>query len=103
LAVRIRLKRKGRKKSASYRVVVAESTTPRNGKTVDDLGFYNPVSEPKQFHVDEERVKYWLGVGALPSDTVYRLLEAVNLVPKVTRASKNVGVSKKQLKEQASS
>ncbi|MBN1260618.1 MAG: 30S ribosomal protein S16 [Anaerolineae bacterium] len=72
--LRIRLRRVGRKKQPSYRIVVAESTSPRDGRFVEVVGFYNPRTEPETIEVKEDRVLHWLQVGAQPSDVVERLL-----------------------------
>ena len=78
--VKIRLKRMGMKKEPFYRVVVSDSRTPRDGRFVEEIGYYNPVSEPVVIKFDEERAKYWLGTGAQPSDTVRGLLKKSNLL-----------------------
>ena len=72
--LKIRLRRVGAKKQPSYRVVVAESTAPRDGTFVDLLGHYNPLTTPTTFHVDEDKVRSWLARGAQPTDRVARLL-----------------------------
>jgi len=74
MAVRIRLMRIGKKKQPSYRVVVKEARSPRGGQYIEQVGFYNPRSDPAEVRFDEERVKHWIGVGAQPSDTVRKLL-----------------------------
>ena len=75
MSVKIRLKRLGAKRRPYYRIVVAESTAPRDGKTIDELGYYHPVeAEDRQFKIDADRVKEWLSKGAQPSDTVKSLL-----------------------------
>ncbi|MDY3939595.1 MAG: 30S ribosomal protein S16 [Spirochaetia bacterium] len=75
MSVKIRLKRMGAKRRPYYRIVVAESTAPRDGKTIDELGYYHPVeAEDRQFKIDADRVKDWLAKGAQPSDTVKSLL-----------------------------
>ena len=71
--LRIRLRRVGRKKQPSYRVVIAESTAPRDGKFVEVIGFYNPRTEPETFQLQEDRALHWLSVGAQPSEAVVRL------------------------------
>lgn len=71
--LRIRLRRVGAKKQPSYRIVVAESTAPRDGKFVESIGFYNPRTEPETVKIDEERALHWLSVGAQPSDSVARI------------------------------
>jgi small subunit ribosomal protein S16 len=73
--VKIRLKRMGAKKAPFYRVVVAESTSPRDGRFKEILGSYNPVTEPAEVKIDIERARYWLSVGAQPTDRVARLLK----------------------------
>ena len=78
--LRIRLRRTGKKKQPSYRVVVADQRAPRDGAVVEVLGHYNPRTEPKTLVLKEERVKYWLARGAQPSDTVHRLLAKEGLI-----------------------
>jgi len=75
LAVRIRLKRMGAKKKPFYRIVVADSRYPRDGRFIEEIGFYNPTTKPTTFEVDSEKVKEWLAKGAKPSDTVKALFE----------------------------
>ena len=72
----IRLARFGAKKKPSYRVVVIEKERARNSRSVEVVGWYNPVAQPAQVHLNHERIRHWLGVGAKPSDTVERLLKA---------------------------
>lgn len=79
MAVKIRLTRTGRKKSASYRVVVADSEAPRDGRFIERVGIYNPRENPAQFQVDEKLVLRWLGKGALPTETVRSLLKKTGL------------------------
>lgn len=73
--VKIRLKRMGAKKAPFYRVVVTESTSPRDGRFKEILGIYNPVTEPAEVKIDIDRARYWLSVGAQPTDRVARLLK----------------------------
>ena len=73
--VKIRLKRMGMKKETFYRVVVADSRNARDGRFIEEIGYFNPVSNPEALKINEERAKYWLGVGAQPSDTVRALLK----------------------------
>lgn len=73
--LRIRLRRVGKKKQPSYRIVVADSRSPRDGKFVDQVGHYNPLLDPPTIEVSEEKVRRWIGLGAQPSDTVHRLLK----------------------------
>jgi small subunit ribosomal protein S16 len=77
MAIKIRLRRMGRKKQPHYRVVVADTDSPRDGRFVEALGYYRPLSHPARFVVDMERVEYWLGKGAQPSGTVASLLKRV--------------------------
>jgi small subunit ribosomal protein S16 len=72
--LKIRLRRTGAKKQPSYRVVVAESTAPRDGTFLEILGHYNPLTDPATFQVKEDRVKAWLQRGAQPTERVERLL-----------------------------
>jgi small subunit ribosomal protein S16 len=83
--VRIRLSRTGKKKQASYRVVVADSKSPRDGRIVERIGFYNPMPDPAEYRINEERALYWLSVGAQPSDAVRRLLEKQGTYDRLTR------------------
>jgi small subunit ribosomal protein S16 len=79
LAVRMRLTRVGSKKNPIYRVVVADSRSPRDGKFIEIVGRYNPQTEPSTIDFDEDRVKDWLAKGAQPSNTVARLLKIANI------------------------
>ncbi|MFI3230348.1 MAG: 30S ribosomal protein S16 [bacterium] len=73
--VKIRLKRLGAKKAPFYRIVVADSRTPRGGKSIDEIGYYDPTKEPAILKVDVEDAKKWLGNGAQPTDTARALLK----------------------------
>ena len=73
MAVKIRMKRLGAKKAPFYRIVVADSRRARNGRFIEEIGFYNPISEPRMFRVDADKVKNWIANGAQPSDTIKRL------------------------------
>ena len=73
MALRIRLRRMGRKKAPTYRIVVAENTMPRDGRFVDILGHYNPRTEPMTIVVDDEKARNWMAQGAQPTDTVRSL------------------------------
>ena len=79
MAVRMRLTRVGSKKNPIYRVVVADSRSPRDGKFIEIVGRYNPQTEPSTIDFDEDRVKEWLSKGAQPSNTVSRLLKIANI------------------------
>ena len=73
--VKIRLKRMGMKKEPFYRVVVTDSRSPRDGRFIEELGYYNPLTTPADIKIDVERAKYWLGNGAQPTDTTRGLLK----------------------------
>ncbi len=75
MAVRIRLRRIGKKKQPQYRLIVADSSSPRDGRFIESIGRYNPRVEPAQLSVDEERALWWLRQGAQPSDTALSLLK----------------------------
>ena len=74
--VKIRLKRQGAKKAPFYRVVVADSRSPRDGRNIEEIGTYDPMQSPAKIDIDLERAKYWIGCGAQPTDTVRGLLKA---------------------------
>lgn len=74
MSVKIRLSRQGRKKAPFYRLVVADSRSPRDGKFIELIGTYNPMTDPAAVTINEERALYWLNNGALPSDTARGLL-----------------------------
>ena len=75
MAVRIRLARHGAKKKPFYRIVVADSESPRDGRYLETVGTYNPLLDPAEITVKPERVQYWLEQGAIPTDTVKSLLK----------------------------
>jgi small subunit ribosomal protein S16 len=80
MSARIRLKKFGTKKRPYYRIVVMDKRTPRDGKSLEELGYYHPIApEDKQVFLNEERVKSWLQNGAVPSDTVHMLLNKKGL------------------------
>jgi len=81
MAVRIRLTRVGAKKQPSYRLVVADSRSARDSRSIETIGHYNPRSEPVELQVDAEKAKAWLAKGARPSDTVARLLRNAGVLP----------------------
>ncbi|NJD29340.1 MAG: 30S ribosomal protein S16 [Chloroflexi bacterium] len=81
MAVRIRLTRVGAKKQPSYRVVVADSRSARDSRSIETIGHYNPRSEPIELNIDEEAAKAWLAKGATPSETVARLFRRVGVLP----------------------
>lgn len=83
--LRIRLSRTGKKKQPSYRVVVADIEAKRDGRIVERIGHYNPLVEPADYQIDEERALYWLSVGAQPSDAVRILLEKQGTYDRLAR------------------
>jgi small subunit ribosomal protein S16 len=80
MAVRIRLRRVGRKKTPMYRIVVAESTSPRDGRFIETIGQYNPRAKEGGVSIDTARANHWLDAGALPSDTVRSLLRRAGVL-----------------------
>lgn len=78
--LKLRLRRMGAKRQPSYRIVVAESSSPRDGRFLETVGLYNPKTNPMTLRVDNERAKYWLDRGAQPTDTVRSLLVRVGVV-----------------------
>lgn len=80
MAVKIRLKRMGAKKTPFYRVVVADSRSPRDGRFIEEIGTYNPLTKEKEFKVDAEKAKRWIANGAQPTDTVRDLLKKNNII-----------------------
>ena len=79
MAVKIRLRRIGAKKAPFYRVVVADSRYPRDGRCIEELGYYDPTKEPTVFKVDAEKAKTWIEKGAQPTDTVKELFKKNNI------------------------
>ncbi|OPX42534.1 30S ribosomal protein S16 [Ruminiclostridium hungatei] len=80
MAVKIRLKRIGAKKNPFYRVVVADSRYPRDGRFIEEIGTYNPVVEPAQVNIDSEKAQKWIKNGAQPTDTVKSLLKKQGII-----------------------
>ncbi|MEZ0327202.1 MAG: 30S ribosomal protein S16 [Fimbriimonas sp.] len=80
--VKIRLRRIGGKGHPVYRVVVAESSAGRNGNVVESIGLYDPVAQPKQLEINEERALHWLRLGAQPSETTAFILNKLGILPK---------------------
>ncbi|MCZ4122592.1 30S ribosomal protein S16 [Streptomyces sp. H39-S7] len=75
MAVKIKLKRLGKIRSPHYRIVIADSRTRRDGRAIEEIGLYHPVQNPSRIEVDTERVQYWLGVGAQPTEPVMAILK----------------------------
>ena len=78
--VKIRLKRMGAHKKPFYRVVVADLRTPRDGRFIEEIGYYNPLKDPVEIKIDEESAKKWLGNGAQPTDTVKKLFKQAGIL-----------------------
>jgi small subunit ribosomal protein S16 len=83
--VRIRLRRVGAKRQPSYRIVVADSRSPRDGRYIEKIGFYNPRTEPATMELDEARALYWLSKGAQPSDAVVRIMNKLGTTGRFER------------------
>jgi small subunit ribosomal protein S16 len=79
--IKLRLRRMGAKKRPSYRIVAADSRSKRDGRIIEQIGFYDPLTEPATIKFNEERAAYWLSVGAQPTETVHILLRNQGLVP----------------------
>ena len=82
MAVKIRLKRMGAKKAPFYRVVVADSRSPRDGRFIETIGTYNPLTTPAEIKIDEEAAQKWLNNGAIPTDTVKNLFSKAGIMKK---------------------
>ena len=80
MAVKMRLKRMGAKKAPFYRVVVADSRSPRDGRFIDEVGYFNPLTNPAEIKLDAEKAKKWISNGAQPTDTVKALLKKSGIV-----------------------
>ena len=80
MAVKIRLKRLGAKKTPFYRVVVADERSPRDGKFIDQIGTYNPLTDPAEIKIDAEKATKWIANGAQPTDTVRALLKKADII-----------------------
>ncbi len=88
--VRIRLRRVGAKKQPSYRIVVADSESPRDGRFIETIGFYNPRTDPPTVEIQAERALYWLQHGAQPSDPVARMLQNLGIMDKFAKLKAGV-------------
>jgi small subunit ribosomal protein S16 len=95
LPVRIRLMRMGAKKRPFYRVVVANSTSPRDGRTIDQIGYYDPLTDPATVKIDEERALHWLQKGAQPSDTATHLLRRQGILDRFDAAKASAREARK--------
>ena len=79
MAVKIRLRRMGQKKAPFYRIIVADSKSPRDGRFIDEIGTYDPMTTPATYNVNEEAAKKWLATGAQPTETVGKLLKVAGI------------------------
>ena len=80
MAVKIRLRRMGQKKAPFYRIIVADSRSPRDGKFIEEIGYYDPTKEPAVVQIDAEKAKKWIATGAQPTETVKALLKKANAI-----------------------
>lgn len=90
MAVKLRLKRMGSKGKPFYRIVAADSRSPRDGRFIENVGSYNPVSSPAEVKIDEEKALKWLQTGAEPTDTVRNLLSQTGIMKKFHETKKDV-------------
>lgn len=88
MATKIRLKRMGAKKNPFYRMVVADSRSPRDGRFIEEIGYYNPTTNPEIVKIDEEKALKWLKTGAKPSDTAKSLLQKQGIMGKFAESRK---------------
>ena len=79
MAVKMRLKRMGKKRNPIYRIVVADARSPRDGRFIEEIGYYDPNTEPSTIKIDEEAAKKWLSTGAQPTETVGKLLKIAGI------------------------
>ena len=80
MAIKMRLRRMGAKKAPFYRVIVADSRSPRDGRFIEEIGYYNPLTNPAEIKIDADKAKKWLGNGAQPTETVKSLLKKSGIV-----------------------
>lgn len=95
MAVKIRLRRMGAKKAPFYRLVVADSRAPRDGAFIDQIGYYNPTTDPATLHIEEEKALDWMRKGAQPSDTVRSLLSQKGLLQRLDEEKRAARGAKK--------
>lgn len=101
--VKIRLMRVGMKGAPSYRVVIADVRSPRDGRIVETIGWYNPLTEPSTIEIDQEKARHWLSVGAQPTDATHALLVRIGLIPSTKAAAKAAKAASAERKAQAAS
>ena len=82
MAVKIRLRRMGQKKAPYYRIIVADSRSPRDGRCIDEIGTFDPNTDPSTFKVDEEKAKKWLSNGAQPTEVVNKIFKNAGIISK---------------------
>lgn len=90
--LKIRLSRRGKKKQPTYRVIVADADSKRDGRYVELIGWYNPLTDPESYRIDEGRALYWLSVGAQPTDAVKRLLTTQGTYNRLPRLHQGEGI-----------
>ena len=100
MAVKLRLKRMGAKGRAYYRIIVADSKSPRDGRFIETVGTYNPIKVPAEVTINEEKVLKWLGSGAQPTDTVRSLLSKEGIMKKYAESKSKPSKAKKEVKEE---
>lgn len=100
MATKIRLRRMGTKKKPFYRIVIADSRSPRDGRFIENVGYYNPKTEPALINIKDDRAIYWLEQGAQPSDTVRSLLSKKGLIKIVTDKKVEIRKEAKKLREE---
>jgi len=96
LAVKLRLRRMGKKKQPIYKIVAADARSPRDGKFLEAVGIYNPLTNPHTVDIKEDRVNYWLNTGAQPTDTVKSLLSQKGIILKKDITRRKLSVEKAQ-------
>lgn len=101
MAVKIRLRRMGAKKKPFYRIVVADSRSPRDGRVIEEIGYYDPLKQPKVVVVDAEKANQWITNGAKPTDTVDRLFRENSVYNKKEATKENTEVKAEEVKEEA--
>lgn len=103
MTVKIRLKRTGMKKAPSYRVVIADSRSPRDGRIIENIGWYNPRVEPSAININEEKAIGWLNNGAQPTESVTLLLKRAGILDRFTqeKAAKKAAATPEQKSTQA--
>ncbi|MCR4430149.1 MAG: 30S ribosomal protein S16 [Tepidanaerobacteraceae bacterium] len=94
MAVKIRLRRMGAKKKPFYRVVVADSRMPRDGRFIEEIGYYNPLTDPAEIKINQEKATDWLKKGAIPTDTVKYLFNTIGILenPKAKQSAETDAV-----------